>query len=54
MGEVWSRASLHREAAEAGLRLVGFFSPRRGLAFFSDKWIVLLEKTDRMKGIPRA
>jgi len=54
MGEVWSRASLYRQAAEAGLRLVGFFSPRRGLAFFSDKWIVLLEKTDRMKGIPRA
>jgi SAM-dependent methyltransferase len=54
LGEVWSRASLHREAAEAGLRLVGFFSPRRGLAFFSDKWIVLLEKADGMKGVPRA
>jgi SAM-dependent methyltransferase len=53
-GEVWSRAGLRREAAEAGLRLVGFFPPRRGLACFSDKWIVLLEKTDRMKGVPRA
>jgi ubiquinone/menaquinone biosynthesis C-methylase UbiE len=46
MGEVWSRASLRREAAEAGLRVVGIFSPRRGLSFFSDKWIVLLEKAD--------
>jgi ubiquinone/menaquinone biosynthesis C-methylase UbiE len=45
MGEVWSRASLRREAADAGLRLVGIFSPRRGLACFSDKWVVLLEKT---------
>jgi SAM-dependent methyltransferase len=45
-GEVWSRASLRREAAEAGLRLVGIFSPRRGLSFFSDKWVVLLEKAD--------
>jgi ubiquinone/menaquinone biosynthesis C-methylase UbiE len=44
MGEVWSRASLRREAADAGLRLVGIFSPRRGLSFFSDKWVVLLEK----------
>jgi Methyltransferase domain len=43
MGEVWSRASLRREAA---VRLVGIFSPRRGLAFFSDKWVVLLEKAD--------
>jgi SAM-dependent methyltransferase len=46
MGEVWSRAILHREAAEAGLRLVSIFSPRLGLAFFSDKWVVLLEKAD--------
>lgn len=46
MGEVWSRASLRREAAEAGLRLVGIFSPRRGLSLFSDKWVVLLEKAD--------
>ena len=46
MGEVWSRTSLRREAAEAGLRLVGIFSPRRGLSFFSDKWVVLLEKAD--------
>jgi ubiquinone/menaquinone biosynthesis C-methylase UbiE len=44
IGEVWSRASLRREAADAGLRLVGLFSPRRGLACFSDKWVVLLEK----------
>jgi ubiquinone/menaquinone biosynthesis C-methylase UbiE len=46
MGEVWSRSSLHHEAAEAGLRLAGIFSPRRGLSFFSDKWVVLLEKAD--------
>jgi ubiquinone/menaquinone biosynthesis C-methylase UbiE len=46
MGEVWSLASLRREVTEAGLRLVGIFSPRRGLSFFSDKWIVLLEKAD--------
>jgi ubiquinone/menaquinone biosynthesis C-methylase UbiE len=45
-GEVWSRASLRGEAAEAGLRLVSIFSPRRGLSFFSDKWVVLLEKAD--------
>jgi len=47
MGEVWSRASLRCEAADAGLRLAGIFSPRRGLSCFSDKWVVLLEKTDR-------
>jgi hypothetical protein len=46
IGEVWSWASLRREVAEAGLRLVGIFSPRRGLSFFSDKWVVLLEKAD--------
>ena len=47
LGEVWSRASLHGEAAEAGLRVVSVFSPRRGLSCFSDKWVVLLEKADR-------
>jgi ubiquinone/menaquinone biosynthesis C-methylase UbiE len=46
IGEVWSWASLRREVAEAGLRLVGIFSPRRGLSFLSDKWVVLLEKAD--------
>jgi SAM-dependent methyltransferase len=54
-GEVWSRASLRREAAEAGLRLVSIFSPRRGLACFSDKWVVLLEKADeKSAGVPHA
>jgi SAM-dependent methyltransferase len=43
-GEVWSRASLRREASEAGLRLISILSPRRGLSLFSDKWVVLLEK----------
>jgi SAM-dependent methyltransferase len=46
IGEVWSWTSLCREVAEAGLRLVGIFAPRRGLAFFSDKWVVLLEKAN--------
>jgi ubiquinone/menaquinone biosynthesis C-methylase UbiE len=46
MGEVWSRVSLRREAAEAGLRLVRIFAPRRGVSFFSDKWVVLLETAD--------
>jgi ubiquinone/menaquinone biosynthesis C-methylase UbiE len=46
VGEVWSRASLRCEAADAGLRLAGIFSPRRGLSCFSDKWVVLLEKAD--------
>jgi SAM-dependent methyltransferase len=46
IGEVWSWASLRREVAEAGLRLVGIFAPRRGLAIFSDKWVVLLEKAN--------
>jgi SAM-dependent methyltransferase len=54
-GEVWSRASLRREAAEAGLRVVSIFSPRRGLACFSDKWVVLLEKADaKSAGVPQA
>jgi ubiquinone/menaquinone biosynthesis C-methylase UbiE len=46
IGQVWSWTSLHREVAEAGLRLVDIFSPPRGLSFFSDKWVVLLEKAD--------
>jgi SAM-dependent methyltransferase len=46
IGEVWSWTSLRREVAEAGLQLVGIFSPRRGLSFFSDKWVVLLQKAD--------
>jgi SAM-dependent methyltransferase len=46
IGEVWSWASLRREVAEAGLQLVGIFAPRRGLAVFSDKWVVLLEKAN--------
>jgi SAM-dependent methyltransferase len=54
MGEVWSRGSLRGEAAEAGLRVVGIFSPRQGLSIFSDKWVVLLEKTDGTKGVPQA
>jgi SAM-dependent methyltransferase len=54
MGEVWSRGSLRGEAAEAGLQVVGIFSPRQGLSFFSDKWVVLLEKTDGTKGVPQA
>jgi SAM-dependent methyltransferase len=45
-GEAWSRASLRDEAAEAGLRVISVFSPRRGLSCFSDKWVVLLEKAD--------
>ena len=44
LGEVWSSGSLRGEAAEAGLRLAGIFSPRQGLSLFSDKWIVLLER----------
>jgi ubiquinone/menaquinone biosynthesis C-methylase UbiE len=54
MGEVWSRGSLRGEAAEAGLRVVGIFSPRPGLSIFSDKWVVLLEKTHAAKGVPQA
>jgi ubiquinone/menaquinone biosynthesis C-methylase UbiE len=54
MGEVWSRKSLRGEAADAGLEVVGIFSPRQGLSIFSDKWVVLLEKTDRTKGVPQA
>jgi SAM-dependent methyltransferase len=54
MGEVWSRGSLRGEAAEAGLQVVGIFSPRQGLSIFSDKWVVLLEKTDGKKGVPRS
>jgi len=54
IGEVWSRESLRGEAAEAGLEVVGIFSPRQGLSIFSDKWVVLLEKTDETKGVPLA
>jgi len=54
MGEVWSRGSLRGEAVEAGLQVVGIFSPRQGLSIFSDKWVVLLEKTDGKKGVPQA
>jgi SAM-dependent methyltransferase len=50
LGEVWSRGSLRREAAEAGLQLAGIFSPRRGLSLFSDKWIVLLERAEGENG----
>jgi hypothetical protein len=46
VGDMWSWASLRGGAADAGLRLVGIVAPRRGLSFFSDKWIVLLVKTD--------
>ena len=54
MGEVWSRESLRGEAVEAGLQVVGIFSPRQGLSIFSDKWVVLLEKTGGKKGVPQA
>ena len=54
MGEVWSRGSLRGEAAAAGLQVVGIFPPRQGLSIFSDKWVVLLEKTHGTKGAPQA
>jgi SAM-dependent methyltransferase len=54
MGEVWSRGSLRGEAAEAGLQVVGIFAPRPGLSVFSDKWVVLLEKTPGTEGVPQA
>jgi hypothetical protein len=50
LGEVWSRRSLRREVAEAGLQLAGIFAPRRGLSLFSDKWIVLLERVEGESG----
>jgi hypothetical protein len=35
--------------------VVSIFSPRRGLACFSDKWVVLLEKADaKSAGVPQA
>ena len=50
LGAVWSRGSLRREAAEAGLQLAGIFSLRRGLSLFSDKWIVLLKRVEGESG----